>query len=121
MVFASLSYVEEPIKDTTTKLKPALSQVTSRLVSKHSISSLPCHHCCAGQWRSPDLRTGQIPYTQNRSANLLGSDWFQLPPSLLSHWSNASQMSHADLLDGLAAGQEHRPRERDRETGKKAD
>lgn len=42
-----------------------------------------------------------------RFADLLGWDMFQLPPSLFSHESNASQMSHADWLDRLTAGWEN--------------
>jgi len=43
-----------------------------------------------------ELRTGQILNTHSRSADLLGSDGFQMPLSLFSHEYNASQMSHAE-------------------------
>ena len=80
------------------------TQVNSGSVSEHSIITTSPSHTVSQCMRLRP-RTGQILYTQNRSADLLGSDGFQLPPLLLlSHGSNASQMSHTDWLDRLTAG-----------------
>lgn len=57
-----------------------------------------------------ELGTGQISHTQRRSVDLLGSDGFQLPYSLLSHESNASQMSPVDWPGKLTAASQHRRR-----------
>ena len=71
---------------------------TWTLCAIHTISSFitTCLHPVIILWMNLELRTGQILNTHSRSADLLGSDGFQMPLSLFSHEYNASQMSHAE-------------------------